>query len=273
MTTGRQGSVGAEPGALADLARRAATDAGRLLVEGLERARSLVATKATATDMVTEMDHASERLIERTVLAERPDDGFIGEEGTSRPGTSGVRWVVDPLDGTTNYLYGFPGFAVSVAAEVDGVIVAGAVVDPLHGDTFVGVRGGGATRNGDPIGVTDEDRLDRALVATGFSYEPGRRVRQAGVLVEVLGRVRDVRRTGAAAVDLCSVACGRVDAFYERGLQPWDYAAGALVAAEAGARTGDLDGGPVSSSFTLAATPGVFEALRDLLVRAGAAEA
>jgi myo-inositol-1(or 4)-monophosphatase len=271
--TTRPSPAAAEPAQLADLARRAATDAGRLLVEGLERARSLVATKATATDMVTEMDHASERLIERAVLAERPEDGFAGEEGTTRAGTSGVRWIVDPLDGTTNYLYGFPGFGVSVAAELDGVVVAGAVVDPLHGDTFVAVRGGGATRNGVPIRVNDQDRLEHALVATGFAYEPGRRVRQARVLVEVLGRVRDVRRTGAAAVDLCSVACGRVDAFYERGLQPWDYAAGALVAAEAGARTGDLAGGPVSSSFALAAAPGVFEALRELLVRAGAADA
>jgi len=262
-----------DPAALAELARRAATAAAGLLLDGLDRDRAMVDTKATATDMVTEMDHASERLIERTVLAERPDDGFAGEEGTSRAGTSGVRWVVDPLDGTTNYLYGFPGFAVSVAAEVAGEVVAGAVVDPLHGDTFVAVRGRGATRNGAPIRVSAEHRLDRALVATGFSYEPERRVRQAQVLTALLGRIRDIRRTGAAAVDLCSVACGRVDAFYERGLQPWDYAAGALVAAEAGARLGDLDGGPVSPSFTLAATPELFEALRELLARSGAADA
>ena len=264
---------GADPAALADLACRAATEAGWLLADGLARARTLVRAKASATDMVTEMDHASERLIERTLLAERPDDGFAGEEGTARAGTSGVRWVVDPLDGTPNYLYGFPGFAVSVAAEVSGVVVAGAVVDPLHGDTFVAAQGAGATRNGTPIQVSGEDRLAHALVATGFSYDPQRRARQARVLTEVLGRVRDIRRMGAAALDLCSVACGRVDAFYERGLQPWDYAAGALVAAEAGARVGDLDGGPVSSAFALAATPGVFEALRDLLARAGAADA
>jgi myo-inositol-1(or 4)-monophosphatase len=262
-----------DPRALLALARATAVAAGDLLVEGLERSRSRVATKTSVTDVVTEMDEASERLIHDALLAVRPHDGFIGEEGTDRPGTSGVRWVVDPIDGTTNYLYGHPGFNVSIAAEVAGRVVAGVVVDPLHGDTFAAVEGEGATRNDRPIEVSGETRLSHALVATGFSYDAARRHRQALVLARVLGEVRDIRRVGAAAVDLCSVACGRVDAFYERSLQPWDYAAGALIATEAGAVVGDLDGGPLSPRFALAAAPGVFEPLRALLAAAGAGDA
>lgn len=264
---------GPDPRALLALARSTAEAAGALLVEGLERSRSRVVTKTSATDVVTEMDEASERLIHDALLAARPHDGFVGEEGTDQAGTSGVRWVVDPIDGTTNYLYGHPGFNVSIAAEVAGTVVAGVVVDPLHGDTFAATPGEGATRNDRPIEVSGETRLAHALVATGFSYEAERRRRQAVVLARVLGEVRDIRRVGAAAVDLCSVACGRVDAFYERSLQPWDYAAGALIALEAGAVVGDLDGGPPSSRFALAATPGLFEPLRALLVGAGAGDA
>ncbi len=262
-----------DPRALLALARETAEEAGALLVDGLERARSRVLTKTSATDVVTEMDQACEELIVDALLASRPHDGFLGEEGTARTGTSGVRWVVDPIDGTTNYLYGHPGFNVSIAAEVAGEVVAGVVVDPLHGDTFAATHGAGATRNDRPIAVSGETRLTHALVATGFSYEAERRRRQALVLARVLGEVRDIRRVGAAAVDLCSVACGRVDAFYERSLQPWDYAAGALIAVEAGATVGDLDGGPLSPRFALATTPGVFEPLRALLAEAGAGEA
>lgn len=262
---------------LRDLAVAVAGRAAELLVDGLERERSAVETKSTGTDMVTEMDRAAEQLIVDTLLALRPDDGIVGEEGTDRQGRSGVRWVVDPLDGTTNYLYRHAGFAVSVAAEVDGpdgsVVVAGCVHDPLHGDVFAAARGHGATRNGRAIAASAETDLGRALVATGFSYEPDRRARQADVLTRLLPRVRDIRRMGAAAVDLCSVACGRVDAFYEKGLQPWDYAAGALVAMEAGALVGDLAGNPTSPAFTLAAPPALFGPLRDLLDRAGAADA
>lgn len=263
----------AEPGELLDLARGLAIDAGQLLVEGLGRARSSIAVKSSDTDMVTEMDHGSESLIVEGILAARPDDGVIGEEGTDRDGTSGVRWVIDPLDGTTNYLYGHPGFAVSIAAEQHGDVVAAIVFDPLHDDLFSATRGGGAFRNDAPISVSTEVELARALLATGFSYDPDRRVRQATVLETVIGRVRDIRRMGAAAVDLCSVGCGRADAFYEKGLQPWDHAAGALVASEAGAMVGDLEGGPPSGAFCLAATPGLFEQLRSLLREAGAPDA
>lgn len=259
---------------LLDLAVTVATRAGRLLLDGLRRARSFVATKSSGTDMVTEMDQAAERLIVESITAARPCDGIVGEEGTNRPGTSGVRWIVDPLDGTTNYLYGHAGFAVSIAAEIEGEgVVTGVVIDPMHGDTFTALRGGGANRNGIAIRCSEVSDLTQALVATGFSYDPSRRRRQAEVLTEVLPRVRDIRRMGAAAVDLCSVACGRVDAFYEKGLQPWDFAAGALIAQEAGAVVSGLAGEPASPAFTLAAPPDLFEPLRQLLCDAGASDA
>src|SRR4051812_10314838 len=229
-----------------------------------------VSTKSSPTDMVTEIDRASESLIVSGIRAARPDDGIVGEEGADHPGTSGVRWLIDPVDGTTNYLYKFPGFAVSIAAEHDGVVVAGVVNDPLHRDVFAAGAGRGATRNGEPIHASTATDLTTALVGTGFSYERERRLRQANVLVEVLPRVRDIRRMGAAAVDLCSVACGRLDAFYERGLGPWDLAAGALIAREAGATVGDLAGGPASADFTLASAPDLFVPLRTLLDTAGA---
>jgi myo-inositol-1(or 4)-monophosphatase len=255
------------------VATRLAADAAALLLDGLDRPRTSVATKSTRTDMVTEVDRASEQLIVAGLRAARPDDAVLGEEGASAPGTTGVRWVIDPLDGTTNYLYALPGFAVSIAAEVDGARSVGVVHDPLHGDVFTAVVGRGANRNGRTLHVQDAAGLPTALVATGFSYDPERRRRQAGVLAEVLPAVRDIRRGGAAAVDLCSVACGRVDAFYEKGLGPWDLAAGALVASEAGALVGDLAGGPPSGEFVLAAGPRLFEPLRALLERAGAAGA
>ncbi len=269
----------ADPEQLAELAADVATAAAQLLVEGLTRTRHSVQTKTSATDLVTDMDRASERAIVERILARRPTDGILGEEGSDRLGTSGIRWIIDPIDGTTNYVYGHPGFAVSIAAErtdpTTGVaaVVAGAVADPLHAELFVAVLGGGATRNGRTIRCTDNAELGRALVATGVSYESARRARQAQVLTEVLPEVRDIRRMGAASVDLCSVACGRVDAYYEKGLAPWDLAAGALIAGEAGAVVGDLAGGPPSGDFVLAAAPALFDLLAEQLVAAGAADA
>jgi myo-inositol-1(or 4)-monophosphatase len=256
---------------LLELAVALAADAAALLVDGLQRARTTVDTKSTGTDMVTEMDRASERLLVDGILAARPDDGVLGEEGTDRAGTSGVRWVLDPLDGTTNYLYGHAGFAVSIGVQVDGRSIAGVVHDPLQGDVFTATLGGGASRNGRPIRVSQESVLGHALVATGFSYVPSRRRRQAEVLEQVLPSIRDIRRMGAAAVDLCSVACGRVDAYFERGLHPWDHAAGALIAREAGALVGHLDGGQEREDFILAAPPDLWEPLQELLRRVGAA--
>jgi myo-inositol-1(or 4)-monophosphatase len=258
------------------LAHLLASDAGALLLDGLERTRTSVATKSTVTDMVTEMDRASERLIVDGIVAARPDDGIVGEEGTDRRGTSGVQWIIDPLDGTTNYIYALPGFGVSIGVAATDPstgtreLVAGVVVDPVHGETFAAVRGGGATRNGDPISCSTEVDLGRALVATGFSYDPARRRHQAEVVAHLMPHIRDIRRLGAAAVDLCAVACGRVDAQFEQGLEPWDYAAGVLIAAEAGVTVGNLDGGPPGRDYTMAAPSALFDALRERLLDAGA---
>lgn len=267
-----------EIASLRQLAAEVAEGAAALLLDGLDRVRASVETKSSGTDMVTEMDRASEAFVTEQLLAIRPDDAVVGEEGADQKGTSGIRWVVDPLDGTTNYLYRYPGFNVSIAAEaeVDGrrVVVAGAVVDPLHSTTYSAGLGAGATANGEVLGLDDRTvALSHALVATGFSYEPDRRRRQAEVLTAVLPAIRDIRRQGAAALDLCLVASGRVDAFYEKGLAPWDHGAGGLIAAEAGALVGDLSGGPGGSQFVLAARPELFSALRALLIESGAADA
>jgi myo-inositol-1(or 4)-monophosphatase len=226
---------GAADAQLLELATAVAEEAGRLVLDALERERIAVTTKSTTTDMVSEVDRASERLLLDRILQARPDDSVVGEEGTGRAGTSGVQWVLDPLDGTTNYLYGFPVFAVSVAAQVDGVPAVGVVHDPLHRETFAATRGGGARRNGHTIQASAVTDLAHALVGTGFSYRSDQRAWQATAVAHLLPRVRDIRRAGSAALDLCWVACGRLDATYERGLQPWDHAAGALIAAEAGA--------------------------------------
>ncbi|MDP8988041.1 MAG: inositol monophosphatase [Actinomycetota bacterium] len=257
---------------LLDLAVRLARQAGDLLLDGRGRRPGDVSTKTSGTDMVSEVDRASERLIVNGLRDARPGDGILAEEGTDDTSTTGVTWVVDPLDGTTNYLYGFPAFAVSVAAQVEGVSQVGVVVDPSHGETFTAIRGGGAWCNGRRLRCTSQSELATALVATGFSYSPDRRAHQAGVLVRLLPSVRDIRRAGAASLDLCWVACGRVDAFYERGLQPWDLAAGTLVAEEAGASTGSLGDEPASGELTIAAPPGLFEPLRRLLDDAGAGQ-
>ncbi len=254
----------ADPVELCLLAETAARDAGALLLAGLDEVRTDVQTKTTGTDMVSEMDRAAEALIVDRLLGARPDDGMMGEEGTDLAGTSGVRWIVDPLDGTTNYLYGLAGFGVSIAAEQHGAVIAGVVLDVVRDELFAATLGGGPA-----VGVV----AGTALIATGFSYEASRRARQAAVLVEVLPRVRDIRRFGAAAVDLCAVACGRVDGYYERGLAPWDLAAGGLIATEAGAVVTDFDGGPPAAGAVVAAAPGIATALLDLVASAGAADA
>jgi myo-inositol-1(or 4)-monophosphatase len=266
----RDPDVDVDVDALRALAEQAASSTAALLVEGLTRARTTVEAKSSPTDLVTEMDRRAEEHLAKTLLGARPEDGFLGEEGHDTGGTSGVRWIVDPLDGTTNYLYGHPGFAVSVAAELDGVAVAAAVVDPLHRDVFSAAASRGATHNGVPLRRTSAPPLEHLLVATGFGYAPERRAQQAAVLATVLPQVRDIRRMGAAAVDLCWVALGRVDAFYERGLAHWDRAAGALIATEAGCRVGDLRGGDESTGFLLAAPEERFDELAALLLAASA---
>lgn len=259
-------------GELLALAQRVAVEAGALAQR--MRADAVVdrQTKSSLTDYVTEADRAVERAIIEGLLSDRPNDAVLGEETTARAGSSGVRWIIDPIDGTTNYVYGIPAYAVSIAAERRGRIVVGVVHDPSAGATFAARRGGGATLDGSPITCSDREELATALLGTGFAYRAERRAGQAAVLVHLLPRVRDIRRFGSAALDLCAVACGRLDAYYERGLQPWDLAAGWLIAAEAGAVVGDLDGGDPSERATVAAPPALFGPLVELLVAAGAGE-
>ncbi|ONI69421.1 inositol monophosphatase [Kribbella sp. ALI-6-A] len=256
------------PQELLKLAVTVATEAADLIVERRRGTITVADTKSTATDIVTAVDRESEELIRARVLAARPDDSFLGEEGDDINGTSGVRWVVDPIDGTVNYLYDLPTYAVSIAVEQDGRTVAGVVVDAPKGEVFTATLGGGAFLDGKPIRVSDCTSLDRALVGTGFGYDPDRRVVQAEVVQQLIAKVRDIRRIGVGAIDLCYVGCGRLDAVYERGLNPWDYGAGALVAAEAGARIGGLHGAEVSPEMSIAATPAVFDALHDALAAA-----
>ncbi|MQC18888.1 MAG: inositol monophosphatase, partial [Chloroflexi bacterium] len=232
-----------DPIALLALAEATAREAGALLLDGFEGVRTVDA-KSSPTDVVTEMDRAAEALIVRRIMEARPDDGILGEEGTDRPSGTGVRWVIDPLDGTVNYLYRRPDWAVSIAAEVDGVVVAGAVFAPVPDECFTASLGGSATLNGRPLHPSAETRLGHALCGTGFSYDQSDRKVQGAILARVVSEVRDIRRAGSAALDLCAVAYGRLDVYFERGLQPWDGAAAGLVLREAGGRCETLDDAP-----------------------------
>ena len=230
-----------------------------------------MATKSSVTDVVTEADRAVERFVIDVLAAARPGDAVLGEEtGQSRP-SGRTRWILDPIDGTVNYLYGLPAYAVALAAEVDGVVVAGAVYNPVSGQEWTAVRDGGAYLAGERLTGSQVTELSQALVATGFGYSADRRAHQAAVLAEVLPRVRDIRRIGAAALDLCLAAAGRVDAFFEKGLNRWDHAAAGLVATEAGLVVSGLSGAPPGPDMVVAAPPQIHGALHDLLVANDAA--
>jgi myo-inositol-1(or 4)-monophosphatase len=220
----------------ADIAEEAARAAGAILVERFGSERALDRTKSSPTDLVSEADLLAEKAI-RDVLAERaPDDAIVGEEGTDTPGTTGRRWLVDPLDGTVNFVFGIPQWAVSVACEG----VAGVVFDPCHDELFVAVDGQ-ATLNGRPLHASQRADLASALVATGFGYEAQVRARQADVVARLLPLVRDIRRAGSAALDMAWTAAGRLDAFYERGVKPWDIAAGVLLCIAVGLEVRTLE--------------------------------
>jgi myo-inositol-1(or 4)-monophosphatase len=259
----------AGPDGLAALARAVAEEAAALLLSRHGSAR-IVQTKSSPTDVVTQMDRAAEELIRREILAVRPGDAILGEEGGER-GDGTVRWIVDPLDGTVNYLYGLPDWSVSIAAETDGTVVAGVVCAPLRRATYVATAGGGAWLHSAweetprRLACNTGVPLRGALVATGFNYVAGQRAAQGAVAARLLPRIRDIRRAGSAAVDLCALADGQVDAFYESGLHSWDVAAGGLIAREAGALVGGLRGTAASEAMTLAAGPGLFEELHDAL--------
>ncbi len=258
---------------LADLAWRAASEAAAFL--HTQRPEDLdFETKSTPTDVVTSMDKAAEHLLHERLLGERPGDGLLGEEGSDRPSETGIRWVVDPLDGTVNYLYRIPHWGVSVAAEDDevGQAVVGVIMTPETGEGFVAIRGSGAWRVvgdlAEPLRVRTCTHLGQAMLVTGFSYAPERRLNQAEVLRAIITSVRDIRRTGCAVVDFAWLAQGRTDAYYERGLNPWDMAAGLLLAREAGAVVSHL-GEEADSGTFMAAVPGIASELEELLVGAG----
>ena len=247
-----------------DAARAGAELALRRRAEGIGE----IGTKSTDTDLVTAADRAVEELLVGRLLAARPGDQVLGEESgaTGPAGPGRVRWVVDPIDGTVNYVYGLPQYAVSVAAEVDGQAVAGVVRNAVTGEEWTAVRGGGAWRDGERLSASGVTSLDRCLLATGFGYDPARRAHQAAVLAHLLPRVRDIRRFGAASLDLCATAEGRFDVYYEKGLAPWDHAAGGLVAAEAGLVVTGLRGQPPGPAMVVAAPPAVHDQLHALLV-------
>lgn len=255
-------SLGAQ---LRRIAEELAVRAGDSIFEARRNGVGSVDTKSSPTDMVTEHDRASEALIVGAIRAQRPDDAIIGEEGTADVGTSGVQWLIDPIDGTTNFLYGLPGYAVSIAAADEHGPLAGAVHVPATGELFSAARGEGATLDGATIRCSATAALNQALVATGFNYGREMRMAQAARLAQMIGEIRDIRRIGAAAADLCYVAAGRVDAYFEEGLGAWDLAAGVLIAGEAGCVTGDFAGNAVRPAEVLVANPSLFEPLRALI--------
>ncbi|GAA0722591.1 inositol monophosphatase [Dactylosporangium roseum] len=249
------------------IVRSAAALANRMRAEGV----AAVATKSTATDVVTAADRAVERHVREALLAARPHDVVLGEEFGGGQGEAPVRWILDPIDGTVNYLYDLPQYAVSLAAEVNGEVVAGVVRNAATGKEWTAVRGGGAFIGDRRLTGSAETDLSQALVGTGFGYAAERRLHQAKVLAGLIADVRDVRRMGAASIDLCLVAEGGLDAYYEKGLNPWDHAAGGLVAAEAGVLVTGLDGAPPGPDMVVAAPPALHAPLHERLVRLDAA--
>ena len=246
-----------------EVAREAAATARRMRAEAITD----VETKSTRTDVVTAADRAVERQVVSSLRTIRPHDGVLGEEyGESTPQPGAVRWILDPIDGTVNYLYGLPAYAVSLAAEVGGVVEAGVVINAATGDEWTAARGGGAWRGDRRLHPSVRTRLDQSLVGTGFGYDAKRRAHQGAVVAELITRVRDIRRFGAAALDLCAVAEGTLDAYFEKGLNPWDHAAGGLIATEAGVVVSGLRGAPPGVGMVVAAPPAIFGPLHDLLV-------
>ena len=225
--------------------------------------------KSSSGDLVSQIDAEAERAIVEGIAAARPDDAILGEEGTDRAGTSGVRWIIDPLDGTANYVTGYPAYAVSIGIEVDGEPAVGVIIDSVRGSTYSARRGGGATCDDRPIRPSERTDLGACLIATGFGYTAEQRLEQAEIVRHVLPNIADIRRSGSAAFDLAAVASGTVDGFYEVNLAPWDVAAGRVIAVEAGARVELLPVGSYEYAATIAAPPQLFDPLITLLRASG----
>jgi len=260
--------------ALLETAKTLAQEVGEFIIDG-RRTAHVTATKSSGVDIVTQMDLAAERLLRERIMQLRPGDGVLGEEGEDVHGESGITWVLDPIDGTVNYLYGLQSFGVSVAAVAGPArtrewdALAGAVYDGA-GRLWSAGAGQGAWLDGQRIERRDAPPLAQTLLGTGFQYVAERRALQGAIVSQMLPQVRDIRRLGAAAVDLCLVAAGHLDAYYEHGLNAWDIAAGTLIAQEAGVRVAGIDGGAPDEHLTIAAHPAVWSELRDALVSAGA---
>jgi myo-inositol-1(or 4)-monophosphatase len=252
---------------LLDLAVMATTKASDILLGYFEGPAQGVSSKSTPTDLVSDADREAETFLLQFFKHERPDDGILAEEGGGRPSKSGLTWVIDPLDGTVNFLFGIPVWCVSVAVEDAEGGVAGVVYDPNRDELFAAERGEGATLNGEPIAVTERDELASALIGTGFSYDAEVRDAQAATLSRVLPQVRDVRRAGSAAIDLATLACGRFDGFYEAPMEPWDKAAGVLLVREAGGVVSELSAPKGLSPGVIAAGPALHDALRALVIQ------
>jgi myo-inositol-1(or 4)-monophosphatase len=249
-----------------ELAERIAREAGAQLREAFSGGALAIETKSSPTDLVSEADVAAEKLIREALLSARPEDGMLGEEGSDTPGTSGLRWIVDPLDGTTNFLFGIPQWAVSIAVEDESGTLAGVVFDPMRDECWAAVRGAQPTLNGEPFRRPRRTGgLATALVGTGFGYDAEVRAAQAASVTRLLPRVRDIRRAGSCAIDLAWVAAGRYDAYYERGVKLWDIAAGELICASAGLHTRRLAPAPPAESGILAAPPALADELAALI--------
>jgi myo-inositol-1(or 4)-monophosphatase len=246
---------------LLELAKKVGADAAALLMDRPPAFE--IEEKSTAIDIVTQMDKKAETFIVQSILAARPDDGMIGEEGADIASTSGITWVIDPLDGTVNYFYGLPGWNVSIAAKDKDGSVVGVVTAPTINSTWWATRGGGAFFNGSKIKANEPVEFSRAFVGTGFQYDVAHRARQIENVGRMLPLIRDIRRNGAAAVDICSVAMGALDAYFEDGLKEWDWAAASLVATEAGAKFGLYGQAPYMT--TIAAGPTLFAELEGFL--------
>src|SRR5262245_43873202 len=257
------------PAELLELARSTAREAAELVVNERRKAVEVADTKTSPTDIVTAADLASERLIRDRILSARPGDGFVGEEGDDIPSTSGVTWVADPIDGTVNYLYGMPHYAVSIAARTGTEILAGVITNPATGETFSAAKGQGTWLDGQQLHVSSCDDPQAALVGTGFGYRAEQRARQAVETGQLLPRVRDIRRGGSAALDLSWVAAARLDAYVERGLHDWDLAAGKLLVEEAGGRVEGLRGEKAGELIVVAAPMRLFDRFHDLLLACG----
>lgn len=260
--------TGPDPVELRDLALTTAREAGDLVLRLRDEGVEVAGTKSSEIDIVTRADRAAEALIRERLLGVRPDDGMVGEEGDDLPGTSGVVWIVDPIDGTVNYLYGHPHFAVSIAAEVSGEVIAGVVLAPALGLEYVAVLGGGASCNGRPVRPRRTVPLGHRLVATGFSYEQPARAREATYVSRLLPRIRDLRRLGSCALDLCGVAAGTLDAYVEEGPHIWDHAAAGLVVLEAGGIL-EVTRSPADKRLLICAPRDGFAEFRDAVSESG----